>query len=149
LSEFTSLHGEDFVRSMFLAACGREPSDAEIRTAMSHLSSGVKSKIMLLGDLYSSDEAKGCPDDIVGLRTAYRSEKLCSIPLLGAILRIPRAFRTLSHMNSILEYQSGEIAGCVRQVSEMEARIMAHYNNTLIHLKRELFQALTEHNIQK
>ena len=59
LNEFTSLHGEAFVRSAYLAVFRREASDAETRAAINQLHSGEKSKVMLLGDLYSSARRKG------------------------------------------------------------------------------------------
>ncbi len=149
LSQLTSLSGEQFVRSIYLAVFKREPSNAEIVAAMNHLTFGHKSKIMLLGDLYRSAEAAGNLDDIGGLRIAYRSEKLLSIPLIGCFLQLPRAFRMLSRVDAVLEYQGGEIAGCMSRMSKMEVRLMSHYNKSLIHLKRELVEALKEHNVPK
>lgn len=149
LNEFTSLPGVSFVRLAYLTALKREATDTELRVALSQLHSGEKSKVMLLGDLYESSQAKGSSEDVAGLCAAYRAEKLSTRPLIGQLFQLPAALRKLSRLSSIIEYQSGEIASCNREILKMERRIMTHYNNTLIRLKCELVDALKETTIQK
>lgn len=148
LAEFTGLSGREFLYLGYHTILGREPLAAEVRVGLGDLSSGSKSKTKLLGDLYELEEAKGCRDDIAGLSYAYRYEKLLSVPLIGSLLKIPRTLRILSRLDSILEFQSGEIADCNRKLADTEIQFMTHYNSTLLNLKRELVEALKADNKQ-
>jgi hypothetical protein len=146
LAKLTSLPGEECLDSIYNLILGRKPSISEKSEAMECLAFGYKSKIMLAGDLYTSKDANGQMNDIPGLSSAYRTEKILSIPWIGPILQLPRAIRTLARLDLIIDHQSREN---LHQLSAVETRLMLHRNRILARLKVELAEALEDENTQR
>ena len=143
LARLTSLPGEEFLITIYDLVLRRKPSMSEREEAVKFLASGYRSKIMLVGDLYGSPEAHGNVNDIPGLSPAYRTEKILSTPWIGPILQLPRAIRTLSRLDLIVDHQSAEN---LHQLSEVENRLMLHRNRILAGLKSTLKEAVEDEN---
>jgi hypothetical protein len=146
LSKLTSLPSEEYLDSIYDLVLRRKPTISERREAMNVLASGYRSKIILVGDLYASTEAYGSVNDISGLSTAYRTEKILSTPWIGPILQLPRAIRTLSRLDLIVDHQSAEN---LHQLSEVETRLMLHRNRILARLKSTLVEALEDEETKR
>lgn len=146
LAKITSLPSEAYLEFIYDLVLGRKPSIPEKNEAIECLSFGYRSKIMLAGDLYTSKDAIGQVNDIPGLSSAYRTEKILSLPWIGPILQLPRAIRTLSRLDLIIDYQSTEN---LHQLSEVETRLARHRNRILARLKSTLVEALEDANTKR
>ena len=144
LAEILSYPTNEFVLLIYQTVFHRDPSENELATSLGLLRTGNKTRTALFGDLFRSPDASGKMSDTPGLRAAYVSERLLSIPVIGFILQLPRALRMFSRIDAVLEYQSAEIADRARELHETEIRMMEHYNNTLMQLQRELEEAVRD-----
>lgn len=136
------LHGEAFIRGAYLTVLGRSPDAGEVEEALSGLVNGSSSKILALGALCRRQDASVGLQDIPGLASAYRRERLYRIPVIGPCLRLPSVFGALLRLDQILDYNLAAIDDSQRRLSGLEARMAQHYNESVGRWKDEFVIAL-------
>ncbi len=135
--QLCNLWDSDFVRSAYLTLLGREADPEGERQFTAQLRTGLAKTHILLA-LQSSEEARGNPIKLAGLRRRLVIARLFNLPLV-ARLAIPwageysnsgraRARRRLENDVARLRRDSEVTATCVARLAERVERLIARMN---------------------
>jgi len=104
--------GTDFIVCAYLTILRRRPDPSGLAFYLGRLRAGI-SKVQILGELYSSEEAKASGVSLLWLRRAIRRRKLTHLPLIGFVLRL------------FLDVEADSIMGKRLRIIEQQAHLIS------------------------
>ena len=144
LPQFLCLSGENFVTSAYCFILGRGPEDEERESALDVLLKEKLSRELFLAQLCQSPQAVTQSNNIIGLQSALRNDKLERFPLVGSVVRAFDALRVLPRFTQIMTVRNREVAESVERQRELERRLILHYNKSILNFKSEVMRGLKD-----
>ena len=140
VGELLSCYDRQFVQNAYLVLLKRDADVEGLTSRLQKLHTGEMSRLELLFRLRYGPEGKQHKTVVSGLVRAFAIERLCRVPVIGAIPRYLRALLYLPRMQRDIEQLRGLVA---MQKNELDAKDQAladfqneHFAKIIRHLNR-------------
>lgn len=129
LGELLAFHDRQFVQNAYLVLLKRDADVEGLTARLQMLHSGTMTRLEVLFRLRYGPEGKQHGTRVEGLLRAFLIERLCAVPVLGALPRYLRALLYLPRMQRDLE-QLRALVAMQKNDSDDRDRAIVDFQNT-------------------